>query len=74
MSNTNHRKLMLRALAKVALPAIEAAPVEERADAFEGIAIACSRVDPEMASVAMHAAKGIRESQCAQLTFRQLLS
>lgn len=74
MAATEHNRLMLRALVKVALPAIESAPIAERADAFEGIAIACAGVDDEIARTAGDAANSIREAMSNQLLFRQLLS
>lgn len=69
-----HRKAALRALLKIALPAIEAAPIEERADAYDGIAVACAGCDPQMAQAAKDAAVSIHETLSAQMTFRTLLS
>lgn len=61
---------MLRALAKVALPALEDLPPGERADAYEGLSIALHSDDPELARVAESAATSLRDAQSAQMTFR----
>ena len=73
MKMSERRKLMLRALMRAALPAVEALPPGERADAYEGIAIACARYDAELHDTAHQAAEHLRESLGAQMSFRQLL-
>lgn len=65
---------MLRAFIKAALPAVEKLPMDERADAFEGMAIACHPYDSELAATAMHAAAALRDSMNHQLILKGLLS
>ncbi|NBW10984.1 MAG: hypothetical protein EBR82_23430 [Caulobacteraceae bacterium] len=65
---------MIRAMARIALPAIESAPIEIRADALEGLSIAAEHLDRELAASAQDAANALRESMSAQLLFRTLLS
>jgi hypothetical protein len=70
MTASEHRQLMLRALAKVALPAVETLPPSDRADAYEGLAIALRADEPELSTRAETAAISIREAESAQMTFR----
>lgn len=68
------RKQALLALMRVALPAVESLPPQERAEAMEGIAIAFVSVDREASTTASNAAHALREAMAAQLTLRTILS
>lgn len=71
---TEHAKAALQRYIKLTLPAVEALPQKERADAYEGIAAACENIDPEMQRRAADVAHVLREAESAQLLFRSLLS
>lgn len=68
------RRQSLMALLKVALPAVEALPPTERADALDGIAVAFGSVDPAASDSASQAARLLRDAMAAQLTLRTILS
>jgi hypothetical protein len=69
----NDQLLALHALLRVALPVVEGLPVTERADAYEGIAVACRGLDREAGDAAMTAANSLRESMSAQLLLQNII-
>lgn len=74
MDGTDNDRKALLIFLKVALPAIEALETPERADAFDGIAVAADGVDEELARAARATAKAIRDAQALQLSFANVLA
>lgn len=69
-----HKKLALQALCRAALVTASSMPPAERADIYEGIAIACQRVDRDMADTAQATCEALREAEMMQLNFERLLN
>lgn len=67
-------KAALRHFLNVALPAVEALPTRQRAEAYDGIAVACRSVDTGMAQQAASTAAALREAESAQRLMHELLS
>jgi hypothetical protein len=74
MSTKENRRRVLRIFLNVAMPAVEAMRNPERADAYEGIAVAAQSTAPEISTAALAAAKAIRESESQQLLFKTLFA
>jgi hypothetical protein len=56
-----------------ALFADEQLPIAQRADLYEGAALALEKFEPTQAAIALHTARLLREAEEHQLKFRELL-
>lgn len=66
-------KKQLAYLIEVAMPAINALPLRQRADAYMGISAAWSNHNQELSQRAADAADAMHEAEARQLTFAAML-
>lgn len=71
---TKHQRLAILALCKAALQVAPQMPTTERADLFEGIALACKSADPQLAKEAAETCEAIRAAALQQMTFLNLFN
>lgn len=67
-------QVAIRTLVEAALPTLPTLPPGQRADAYEGIEVACRDLAPDLADAAKATASTIREAESAQLHFQALLT
>jgi hypothetical protein len=67
-----HKLQALRPLIALAVEAAPSLPPSQRADIYEGIALAIGSLDPEASSQAATIARNLRDAEVQQLTFAGL--
>lgn len=71
--NARAKRAALLPLINLAYQNVEALPMPERADIYEGIHLAMRGIDPALSNHARRAAEAIRAAESSQLSFRELL-
>lgn len=73
MSDSNNVSA-LKALFRVAIPAADQLPPAQRADVYEGMAVASALIDADLSETAASVARDLRAAQSAQLLFKEIVS